>query len=218
MSRAFNFFILAVIVCIIGCAPYARPPSQARQTRYSAKVLYVRDAFAGSSLSGQSVLILPALTAQGPSAAFPLSPRNQSMVIQKVRDDLRLIDGEEFEKKYLSTHDGRSLSFFYRSLFKGNVVEVQTSDSVWKAVDAAYLLAVRLKYAAAIRGFDGNTRRRLCLETELWDVKTAETVWRVEVKGFGGVKDADDTFINGAVGEAFSRLPGVLPAANEKDW
>jgi hypothetical protein len=200
----------------IGCAPYAR---RGAVVRYTAKLLYANDAFNGASFSGQSLLVLPGLTGKGPVAIRAFSPRQMGSSLQKLRKDLHLSYGEAFEQAYKKSHDERSLFNFYASLFNGDVIAIQTSDSVWKTIDAAYVLVVRLKYAAVIRGFDGNSHKRLSMEVELWDVKVSETVWRLEVQGFDDAgTNTDDHFIGNALCEAFLRMPGYVPSNNESDW
>jgi len=215
MLRLYCVF-LGACVMTAGCAPYVRLD---RAARYSAGVLYADRSFTDEAFSGRSLLLLPILTAQGPSASFPLSAQRLGMELQKTRTDLRLQYASEFEKKYLSTHTIPSLSDFYRRLYRCEVLAVETSDSVWKAIDAAYLLVVKLKYAAAIRGFDGNTRKQLCLEAEIWDVNGSEAVWRVEVKGIdNGMGLSDDQFIMGAFSNIFAKMPGVGRTNSESDW
>jgi hypothetical protein len=164
-------------------------------------------------------MVLPVLTRNGHDTASFFSPRQQIEILKKVRDDLHYSTSEDFEKKYLSSHDSLSLSRFYQSLYKGEVVKAQTSDSLWKAMDASYMLFVCIRHAVTIRSFDANSRRNLRLDAELWDVASGETVWRVEVTGIdknNGTTDA--RFIRGGLHEAFGKLPGYVPANNENNW
>jgi hypothetical protein len=208
---------LSVMALVLDCAPYAL--RQTSPAQYTAKVAYCEEHFNGASLTGQSLLVLPVLTRTGRDTASYFSPQRQIEMLQKVRDDLHFFTSDAFEKKYQSMHDSLSLARFYQSLYKGEVIEAQTSDSIWKAMDASYVAFVRIRYAVTIRGFDGNFRKNLHLDAELWDVAAGETVWRVEVTGINTSNGTTDArFLKGGLYEAFSKLPGYLPANNENNW
>ena len=168
------------------------------------------------------MLVLPVLTNNGADTTKFPSPHTLSQLLQKNQGDVQFIYPETFEKKYRSaavSHDSASLDRFYQSFFKGEIIKVQTNDSIWNAIDAAYLLCVRVKYAATIRGFDGNTVKRLVLEVELWEVNASESVWRAQVIGFDkSVGTPDTQFVIGALKEIFSAIPGGMPGTSEKDW
>ncbi len=212
----FGALLIAVFLC--SCAFFVRQPER---SDYRATVLYSDQRLKGASFTGQSLLVLPVLTKNGPDTVGYISPRRQSQLLRKARGDLNVIYREDVEKKYCSIRgrDKASLDRFYASLYKGEMVAVQTSDSVWQAVNAAYLFAVRIRYAAIIRGFDGNAHRRLALEAEVWNVAAAEAVWRVEVTGFDErPSSSDGRFVEEAVREALKNIPGFLPAKGEEDW
>jgi hypothetical protein len=214
LMLALFYFVLALLP---GCAPYIA--RQADAVHFTAKIAYCEEHFTGASLTGQTVLVLPILTRSGPDTGSYCSPRQQIEILQKVRNDLHIIMSGDFEKKYLSMHDELSLERFYQSLYKGEVVRAQTSDSIWKAMDATYMMFVGIQYAATIRSFDGNSQRNLRLDAELWDVAAGQTVWRVDVTGIDkGMATTDARFIKGGLFEAFGKLPGYLPANNENNW
>lgn len=189
-------------------------------TRYTVTLQYSSDRLNGNALTGQSLLILPVLTRSGPDTARFPSPSSIAGFLQENHDDLQFVYPEEFEKKYRSTsgHDATAMDRFYRSLFNREMLAVQTSDSIWKAVDAHYLLSLRVTYAAVVRGFDGMVNKRITMEAELWEVAASEAVWRSEVVGVERGAGADRTFILGAVRKVLGAIPGFLPANNEKDW
>jgi hypothetical protein len=211
-------FLIPGILCS-GCAFYVRtvePP------RYMIKILYSSEQLTGDSLSDQSLLILPALTRDGPDTTRFLSPLELSRLLGDIRGDLNFVFPMDFEKKLRSTGaggDGNTLKRFYASLYEGKTLEIQTADSVWRSVDAAYLLVFRVKYAVKVIGFDGNISRRLTMETELWNVGAAEAAWRAEVVGIDRQTGTTDSqFVRGAFKEVLKAFPGYIPANNEKDW
>jgi hypothetical protein len=185
--------------------------------RYTIRILYSDENFKGEALSGQSLLVLPVLTKDGADTVKFPSPYTLSMLFQKNHEDMEFKYPEIFEKKYQLA---ASLDRFYQSFFNGEIIKVQTNDSIWNAIDAAYLLCVRVKYAATIRGFDGNTVKRLVMEVELWEVAASEAVWRAQVIGFDKrIGTLDTEFVMGALNEIFSAVPaGEMPGAGEKDW
>jgi hypothetical protein len=191
--------------------------------RYTVRILYSDESFSSASISGQSMLVLPVLTKDGADTVNFPSPYTLSQFFQKNYEDVQFKFPETFDKKYQSTamsRDSASLDRFYRSFFNGEIIKVQTNDSIWNAIDAAYLLCVRVKYAATIRGFDGNTVKRLVLEVELWEVAASEAVWRAQIIGFDkSVGTLDSQFVLGALKEIFSAIPaGGIQGAGEKDW
>lgn len=201
----------------LGCA--TSPLRKTGPAQYTARIIYCNEHFNGASLSDQTLLVFPVLSRTGHDTASYFSPEKQIEILQKVRKDLRFSRWNAFEKKYLFLHDSLSLSRFYQSLYKGEVVKLQTSDSIWKAMDAPYMLFARIRYAVTIRSFDGNSRRNLHLDVELWDVSSCEAVWRVEASGLDASNEMTDArFLSRGLFEAFSKLPGYVPANNENTW
>jgi hypothetical protein len=126
-----------------------------------------------------------------------------------------------FEEKYKAQSGGgaEDIGNFYRALYAGKTLAVQTNDSVWKAIETPYFLSLYVKYAASIRGLSGAVCKRLVIEAELWDVGASEAVWRSEVVGINRNADADDKkFVTGAITEVLGTMPDFLPEADEKDW
>jgi hypothetical protein len=214
-------WISAVIIvsgAVFGCMSSL---SLAGAARYTVTLHYSSDRLSGKAFAGQSILILPVLTRDGPDTARFPSPSAIARFLQENRHDLQFVYPAAFEKKYRLTTSGRdtaAMDRFYRSLYNGEMMAVQTSDSIWKAVDAAYLLSLRVTYAAAIRGFDGTVSKRLTMEAELWEVAASEAVWRSEVVGVERNAGPDNRFILGAIKKVLGAIPGFLPATNEKDW
>jgi len=208
--------IFTVYLLLSGCFPAVRREVGAS---YGVTVAYATTSFTGDKFSGVTVLMLPVLTAGGSAVSAALSPGRQGEVLQKVRPDLHVLFADRFENKYLSMHSARSLSDFYGRLYNNEVVAVQTSDSVWKTMEGAYLFVSKLKYAAAIRGFDGNIRKRLSIEAEIWDIAQSEAVWRAELQGADdGIGRSDDAFMAGAFAAIFLKMPGEAGADTETDW
>jgi hypothetical protein len=99
------------------------------------------------------------------------------------------------------------------------MVALANSDSVWKEMKTEYCLAVRINHALTIKGFNNIVTRRMVLETELWNVDSAEAVLRIQVQASAqGEKITDAEFIRSALGAAFEKLPVFAPSTNEQNW
>jgi hypothetical protein len=208
------FPIALVLLCL--CTP---PPAKTVLTSYAAAVLYQHRSFSGASLSGATVLVLPVLTRSGPDTSASLSPARIGRLIAAGHGDVEPVTKEEFETRYTARHDTASLSGFYRLLFKGDVVACANSDSVWKEMKTAYCFVARITNALTIRGFNNTVKRRMNLETEFWDVDSAETAVRIQVQASAtGEQITDAEFIASALSAAFEKLPVFAPSNNEQKW
>jgi hypothetical protein len=209
-------FFIAFSAFISGCVFV---PGSGNGTWYSTAVFYVNDTFRGDSLSGRSILFLPVLTAKGPDTSSAFETGHIAVMFLDNRKDMQAVQWHDFENSYLAGHDRSSLLEFYTNMYKSDIVDVANSDSVWNAVDAPYAMAVRVKYVAIVKGMNGYEKRRLDMEIELWNSGLQETVWRAGVSGFSRNNNIDnDEFIAGAFADVFSRIPGYLPANNERNW
>jgi hypothetical protein len=208
-------FLFAFVLCCL-CTP---PPAKTVLATYASSVLYQQRSFSGGSLSGRTVLVLPICTKSGLDTTASLSGQRISKLFLAARSDIEPVTKEEFETRYAARRDTASLSAFYRLLFKGDIVALANSDSVWKEMKTTYCLAARITNAITIKGFNGLVTRRLNLETELWNVDNAETVLRIQVQASArgdGITDAE--FIRNALSAAFEKLPGFAPSTNEQNW
>ena len=187
---------------------------------YAVEQLYCAKGFSGVSVSGRAILILPLLTPNGFDTSSALSPEEMQRWLKKNRRDLHFSIDRGFETAYVDNHDSASLAGFYNNLFKGEMVPVQTSDSVWSAIKLPFVLAVRLKGGATIKDFEHTAHRVLLLEAELWDVKNAEPVWRVGLTGrSNNRREGDVEFVVKAVREIFKALPVAPYDENpDGDW
>lgn len=184
---------------------------------YAVRQLYKSDGFSGITISGRTILILPFLTRSGFDTAGVLSPALLHKNLAKKRRDLRLSVDRSFESDYYAKHDTASLDSFYANLFRGELVALQTADSVWKTMKTPYILAIRLKNGATIIDFGHRSHRLLLLEAELWDVKTAEVVLRIGVTGRSADKKQNNgEFIRRALLSIFDSVP-VAPYAENPD-
>jgi hypothetical protein len=216
------FIIFRIIACVSVlfclCAPPPRTSTSVVES-YAATILYQHRSFSGGSLSGQTVLVLPVLTKSGLDTTTALSPAQIAKQLLSFYKDAEPVTKEEFETRYSVHHDTSSLAAFYRHLFKSEVVALANSDSVWKNMKTTYCFAARITNALTIHGFNGVVKRRMNLETELWDVDSAEAVLRIRVQASAlGDRITDAGFIRAAIGAAFEKMPLSAPSANEQKW
>jgi hypothetical protein len=209
-----SFLFVVVLFCL--CTP---PPALPLLETYASSILYQQRSFSGASLSGQSVLVLPICMKSGLDTNASVSPQRISKLLLAARGDVEPVTKEEFETRYSARHDTASLSSFYGLLFKGTMVALANSDSVWKEMKTTYCLAVRITNAINIKGFNGLVKRRMDLETELWNVDSAEVVLRIQVQASArGERITDAEFIRNALRAAFEKLPVFAPSTNEQNW
>jgi hypothetical protein len=213
------FFRCLLIAIVLFCACTPPPAASLMTTSYTATVLYQQRSFSGGSLSEQTVLVLPVLTKQGLDTTPALSPHKIGKLLQEARGDVEPVTKEEFETRYSARHDTASLSSFYRLLFKGSVVALANADSVWKEMKTAYCFAARITNAITVKGFNNTVTRRMNMETELWDVDSAEVVLRIRVQASArGERITDAQFIGAALSAAFEKLPAFAPSTNGQNW
>jgi hypothetical protein len=211
--------LVAAGTLFLPCRCTPPPAATLMTTSYTATVLYQQRSFSGGSLSEQTVLVLPVLTKQGLDTTPALSPAKIGKLLQGARGDVEPVTKEEFETRYSARHDTASLSSFYRLLFKGSVVALANADSVWKEMKTAYCFAARITNAITVKGFNSTVTRRMNMETELWDVDSAEVVLRIQVQASArGERITDAQFIGAALTAAFEKLPAFAPSTNGQNW
>jgi hypothetical protein len=163
--------------------------------------------------------MFPAVYGKGKDTTTLFSAQQQIEILQKVRSDLHFETSETFSQNYTDAHDTASLNRFYQALLSGKIVEAQTSDSIWKSMDASFMLFVRVKYAVRIKSFDGNWRKNVKMDVELWNVASQETVWRLDLTGLARTAELSDAqFMKSALIAAFCKVPGYVPENNESVW
>jgi hypothetical protein len=217
-----RFLAVAVIIVwgflVESCALFRGNSDHAR---YTVTIRYISDDLNSAGLTGQSLLILPVLTASGPDTTRFPSPWELSSMLEEKHGNLQFVFPEAFEKRVRSISRGgmEDIKDFYQALFNEKTTKVQTSDSVWKAAEASYLLSMCVKYAASIKGVSGNISKRLKMEVELWDVAAAEAVWRSEINAIDRrAGDGDREFILGAISKAIEAIPEFSSSNSEKEW
>ncbi|MBN1578615.1 MAG: hypothetical protein JW913_18775 [Chitinispirillaceae bacterium] len=180
---------------------------------------YTRDRFSGRDIGGHSIGICPLLTAEGPVAGTKLPSPAVIAALRKKRPDLQFRDADNVHATLSSVLPSVTMERYYRLLFTGDVVALQSEDSLWGAVNVDYLLVVRLRHGMDIRTFNQRSRKRISIEAELWDCASMETAWRVGVIGIcnrAGI--SDQKFLVEAFGEIVAALPTAAPSYDTKSW
>jgi len=186
---------------------------------YTTIVEYQDQAFSGGMLSGQNILVLPILLKNGFDTTTALGANQIGKMLSSRGNDIEVVTKEEFEGRYCVRHDSASLSAFYRNMFKGNSVALATSDSVWKEMKTGYCFSAAITNAITIKDFDGLVKRRMNMETEIWDVDSIEPVFRVSVQASAqSAQMTDVEFIRAALAASFDKLSGAAPGSNERNW
>lgn len=213
MRCAAKFAAGAVIV--LSCT-YA--PGTPKQT-YIATTLYQERSFAGTSLSNEKVLMLPLFTRTGPDTTHKLSPDALGRLLRSKRGDVEPVGPEDFEAHCKASYGKEVLKDLYKHMYESNVVAVQTSDSLWKKMKTGFCSVTRVTHGLRIRGLEGSLTRKMVLETELWNVDSAEAVWRVQVLCTArGEAPSDADLVLAALQTAFEKIPAFAPENNERNW
>ena len=207
-------FVIAMLA-LLSCAYH--PPLVGDTCR--ASTLYQMHSFAGTSLSGETVLILPILTRNGPDTLAALSAREIGKLLKEKRGDVEPILAGEFEAHCKALFGPESPGNFYKQLYASNVVAVSNSDSVWKQMKTGYCSVTRIAKGLRVRGLEGVLTRRMTLETELWSVDSTEAVWRAQVECVAkGERLSDADLVREALRAAFDKIPVFAPENNERNW
>ena len=180
---------------------------------------YTRERFSGRDIGNHTIGVCPLLTRNGPVFGAKLPSSAVAEMIRKTRPDLLIHDADSIHAALSSRLPTATLQRYYRLLFEGEVVSVQTEDSLWNAVTTDYLLVVRMRHGMDIRTFNQRSKKRINLEAELWDRSAMETVWRITVIGTcSHVGYSDQQFLIEAMGRVAAALPPSAPAYDTKAW
>jgi hypothetical protein len=209
--RHFILVILALSALVLFCSPPG--------CGFTSNNQYSRESFSGRDLGDRTIGMCPFLGIDGIDTSGSLKPYRQLINAKKLRRDLKFTSVEGVENKIIGKLGLESLKIFYDKLSKSDMIALQTSDSVWNAIECDYYLVNRLKSGISIKSFDGASRKRLELETELWDCRTKEPVWRQSVSGICSGSDVHDAeFLNQAISRILEEIPKVKPAYDNRNW
>jgi hypothetical protein len=182
-------------------------------------ILYQNDRLTPEQFSGQSVTLFPVFTKQGFETSAMLGDSIQAVLIKDIRQDLTLYAQQGFERLYLQAHDSVSLKHFYARIFQGDIIGLQTSDTMWKTMPSRYLLLIRFANGTRVKTLDEQVLRRLDLEAELWDARTAEVVMRLAVNGSDSqARTPDGKFFHATLSALLRQLPGVRHVELKENW
>ena len=215
-SSQLTRLILAAVLIVLLCWACTPPPRT-----YVADITYQKHLFSVRDLQATSLLILPVFTKTGMDTSADLSPARQGDWLFRNRGDIvfATVERGDFERSVISRYGPIVLSGFYMSLRTGSVVATQTNDSLWDLIPARFLAVSRITEGARIHAFSGETKTRLVLEFEIWDVYAGEVVWRTQVSASTFDQDISDrTFVWEALCRAWQTLPVTGPANNEEVW
>ena len=161
-------------------------------------------------MSGKKILLLPVLMKKGFDTSSLSDPLSLIKWAKREREDIVLINGNYMPKEYLRRYGSDSLKRLCDDLYSGNVLEIQTNDSLFGLIKEQLMMVTRFKGGSRIKSLDNNIVIRLSIEMELWDIGKAETIWRVAVTGTSvdsSIVDRD-FFVN-ARKEGLKALPRV---------
>ena len=139
--------------------------------------------------------------------------------LRSIRPHAVVLDRKEFERQFLNFGSKNLLLQLYASLESNNMVAMATNDSIWKPIRASYFLLFRIVDGIAIRSFEGSIKRSITIETELWDVKNREVLWRVSADGTSfNTLIREEGLMQQAVSEVFKTDGISIPEKMDQHW
>lgn len=210
-----NFLIVAFTVTVIlfsVCVP--------NTGKWESQLLYKKDEIKHNKLTtGNSVLLFPLIREKTFDTTAELSPEVVLKPIIKQQTEIELLFKKDFEKAFSANNSRESLDSFYVKLFENDILGIMTSDSAWKYMPGQFLLIIRMRKGVRINSFDGIMKRKAVLESEIWDRKKGEVIWRAQTSGFEmNKKTGDAQFIAEGIKEIFKLLPEFIPFKEMENW
>jgi hypothetical protein len=187
--------------------------------RFSARCLYTDKGFSGRDLDNQTVVLLPLLTARGPEKNEQFRPAVIIAEAKKVRTDLQWRKPDRFIDRYRMKYGNEALDTLFTDFYRGKIVVLQTSKSIWPQVGGGYLMVLRLNYGMKATSLDKHTLRQMKIEGELWDCDSSEVVWRAGVNARSrlGNQTDRDVFLKALV-KLLETLPVPLKGYGKGSW
>lgn len=185
---------------------------------YSYKHLYTEKHFTGRSVYDRTISLCPVLFEDGPDTTL-LSEKKLSETLKKIRPDLKINSVKKMENAFTGDSGSQLLANFYEKLYKSDMVSLQTSESVWSKAQSDYLLVIRVKGGYSLKTFKKRTLKKIDLETELWNCRNMEVVWRGSVESSCTKGEISDSHaFSETVKRAFNELPSAVPSYDDNEW
>jgi hypothetical protein len=205
------FIVTVVELSFVYCTP---APFQ-----YKLSSTYSMDTFSGGDINNRTIGVCPLLTEEGPISEkkIPYSLLSDTLRIHRPELKFNLIQSN----RYASFHKvaPQDILDFYAMLYHGRMVQLQTVDTVWKAIGFDYLLVFYVRYGMSVHTFNRAARKQVRLEAELWDCNELEAVWRVTADGTCLSNNVSDIqFLTYGIGTIVSALPALTPSYDKGTW
>ena len=199
-------------ILFIVCAP--------NTGQWESELLYKKDEIAHNKLTtGNSILLFPLIREKAFDTTTTLKPEVLIRSVLKQQAEIEVLFKKDFEKAYRANNSGESLDSFYVQLFENDMLGITTSDSAWKYMPSQFVIVMRLNTGVRISSFDGVTKKKAVLESEIWDKRKSEVVWRARTSGFEmDKKKGDAQFIADGIKELFTLLPEFIPLKEVENW
>ncbi len=180
---------------------------------------YTRERFSGRDIGGHTIGLCPLLTKDGPITGDSGLSAVVAETVVKMRPDLVVINADSVHAVLSGRLPPDLLQRYYNLLFTGEILLLQTLDSLWNALNSDYLLLIRMRHGMYVRTFGNKTLKRIGLEAELWDRRAMETVWRINITGTcTSGKVSDGEFLVKAIEKISEALPLSAPAYESGSW
>ncbi|NLD99968.1 MAG: hypothetical protein GX640_08835 [Fibrobacter sp.] len=186
---------------------------------FTLRTLYTREKFSGVEMNGRTIGISPLLGNLNKRGMEFLNNAQNFNLLQKTRSNLSFISTNQIQHDFLKKWSYDSLNLFWNILKNGEVASISLKDSLWQGISSDYLLVFRVVSASTVKTFNHSTRKKLHLETELWDCYEKEVLWRISINGISLSESLTDSlFLLDAAQKAVAALPEPLPGYGMESW
>lgn len=211
-TKTFFHFCVAFVCPIVyflcaRCAP--------ETSRFETAIDYHDERLERVRSRGETVIVMPVLTADGPDTASVFSFDSLAGLLDSEAGRFTVLSGEEVVDGFSRGSGDIASADLYRWLHAGAVDSLRKRRELWRAVPAGYMLVVKVRTGARITTFARDEKLRLGLEAELWDTRQRDIVWRATTAGIAdGPSHDEGAFIRAGLKEVFVCLPvfGTKPA------
>jgi hypothetical protein len=208
-----NFYltILLILIFFLSCSI----PSSG----FSVKTTYIAENFNSRALSGFSIGLSPLLTKNGINLIDSIGCEKIVQELRNMRSDLLLIASNRIMEQLKAKISKQTCDSLFLNMYSENTMRIQLYDSLWQSLTCDYLLVIRLHDGMNIRTFNNVLKKRVFIETELWNCKRQEPVWRTNVYGITLEKKTNDLqVICETIKKACNNLPVTLPSYGNEKW
>lgn len=208
-----EYFCLSIFLCMfLFC--------DSKTGHWKSELLYVNDELGNDRLeTGNTFLILPIIYNDRFDTGTVFRPEIISKRLKKINSGIEVVFKEKFEKQIINQITMGELDSFYNKLFSNKILKITSEEKVWQAISQRYVMLFRINKGVRISSFDGILKRKAEIESELWDTRTIEIIWRSKSSGYEmDRKVSDAKFILKGLLSLLENIPEIFSFDNKENW